>query len=75
MIRDVGWQLIEIVRNPELRFWGAVIGLGISLLAWPITQLTIARHEYPFTLALSWLAIIVTCVDIIATSDVRRAVD
>jgi hypothetical protein len=36
-----------------------------------LSQLTVARNEPPFILALSWLAIILTAVDILSTQDVR----
>lgn len=42
-----------------------------ATVAWPVTQLTVARDEPPFTLGLSWFAIVLTAVDIWATTDVR----
>jgi hypothetical protein len=46
-----------------------------SLIAWPVTQFTIARDEPPFTLALSWFAITLTALDVASTTDVREQVD
>lgn len=43
----------------------------VSLVAWPVTQLTVARDEPPFTL--SWFAITLTALDIWATTDVRAS--
>lgn len=57
--------------TPERRRRAAgVLALG-STIAWPATQLTVARHEPPFVLALSWFAITLTALDIWATTDVR----
>lgn len=50
------------------------IAAGVAIaatIAWPVTQLTVARHEPPFTLGLSWFAIVITAVDVLATTDVR----
>lgn len=44
---------------------------AVSVIGWPATQATIARGEPPFTLGLSWLAIILTFADLAATTDVR----
>lgn len=60
---------------PRARVAGALILLVVSLIAWPVSQLTVAKSEPPFVLGLSWLAIIVTCIDVIATTDVRREQD
>ncbi len=46
--------------------------LAAAIIGWPMSQLTIARHEPPFTLALSWLAIILTCADLLSTSQVHE---
>ncbi len=43
----------------------AWIGLGLSLVLWPVSQLTIAKDEPFVTLALSWLAICLVCIDIL----------
>jgi hypothetical protein len=41
----------------KVNLWlNAGLLLGV-LVAWPLTQLTIARHEPPFVLSLSWFAI------------------
>lgn len=57
--------------HPKLRRRVAA-GLAIaSTVGWPLTQLTVARDEPPFTLGLSWFAIVLTAVDIWLTTDVR----
>jgi uncharacterized membrane protein YfcA len=49
--------------------WVLLVG---SIIGWPVTALTVAREEPQFVLGLSWLAIILTAVDILSTTDVRR---
>lgn len=49
--------------------------LVAGLIGWPLSMLTVAKDEAPFTLSLSWLAIVLTAVDILATQDVRREQD
>ncbi len=43
----------------------------VSAIAWPVTQLTVAKDEPSFILGLSWFAITLTALDIWATTDVR----
>lgn len=47
----------------------------LAIPAWPITQFTIAKSEPPFTLGLSWFALIVSMADLSATTDVRQQSD
>jgi len=49
--------------------WCLLVG---AIVGWPVTQLTIARDEPPFTLGLSWLAIILTAADLVSTSQVHQ---
>jgi uncharacterized membrane protein len=51
---------------------GSWVLLAGAVIAWPVTQLTIARDEPPFTLGLSWLAIILTAIDLLTTSQVHK---
>ncbi len=46
--------------------------LVASIIGWPLSQFTVARHEPPFVLALSWLAIILTSADLLSTSQVHE---
>ena len=48
--------------------WVLLVG---SLIAWPITALTVFRNEPQGVLGLSWAAIILTAIDILSTQDVR----
>lgn len=52
--------------------WLWVVG---SLIGWPLSAWTFASTEPPFILALSWLAITLTALDVLTTSDVRAAQD
>jgi hypothetical protein len=56
----------------HLRVAGAWVLLVGACIGWPVTQLTIARDEPPFTLGLSWLAIILTAADLLTSSQVHR---
>lgn len=55
----------------KYRIYAAWVLLGASVIGWPLSMLTIAKDEPPFVLSLSWLAIILTSLDIIATADAR----
>jgi hypothetical protein len=63
------------MRDPKWRVRLAVALLAISTVAWPVTQLTVARSEPPFVLGLSWFAIVLTALDILLTADVRDEQD
>jgi hypothetical protein len=43
----------------------------VTVCGWPITALTVAKDEPQFVLGLSWMALTLTGLDILATSDVR----
>lgn len=59
------------LKKPIYRVRGAWILLWVSVVTWPITSFTVFKNEPQGILALSWLAIILTCLDIIATTDIR----
>jgi hypothetical protein len=42
-----------------------------SLIGWPLSALVFAKDEPQFVLGLSWLAITITAIDVLATADVR----
>lgn len=58
-----------MVRARLAAAWVLLVG---SLIGWPISAFTWAKDEPPFVLSLSWLAIVLTAVDILSTSDVRN---
>lgn len=49
--------------------WVLLVG---SVIGWPLSQLTVAKDEPRFTLGLSWLALIMTCADLLSTSQVHE---
>jgi hypothetical protein len=56
----------------KARLWGAWILLVVCLVGWPVSVVSLAKEEPPFVLSLSWLALILTAIDIIFTADVRK---
>jgi hypothetical protein len=58
--------------NPKIRLYAAWALLVATLIGWPISAFTFAKDEPQFILGLSWLAITLTCLDIISTQDVRK---
>lgn len=61
--------------SPSRRVAAAKTLVVVSLIGWPVTALTVARAEPQFVLALSWLAITLTAVDVWLTTDVRAVQD
>jgi hypothetical protein len=63
--------------SPESRVTAASWLLDVCILAWPITSLTVFKGSatQQAILGLSWLALILTCVDIVVTTDVRAEQD
>lgn len=45
--------------------------IATSVIGWPLTQFTVARQEPPFTLGLSWFAVLLTGVDILLTAEIH----
>jgi uncharacterized membrane protein YfcA len=64
--------VIAWLQRPESRVRVAVALLVASVVGWPLSALTFARDEPQFILGLSWLAITITAIDVLATTDVRR---
>jgi hypothetical protein len=50
----------------------AWVSLVASCILWPLSLLTFAKGEPPWVISLSWLALIKTDADIIATTNVRQ---
>ncbi len=61
-----------MVRARLIVAWVLLVG---AVIGWPVSQLTFAKDEPPFVLALSWLAIILTAWDVLNTADVRNQQD
>lgn len=58
--------------SPKFRHALAWVLLISSLIGWPLSALWLAKSEPPFVLGLSWIAITVTALDLLATTDVRK---
>lgn len=56
----------------KIRVVGAWTLLVGACIGWPLSQLTVAKEEPPFILGLSWLAIILTALDLLSTNQVKR---
>jgi hypothetical protein len=69
------WAYPVIPMSPVTRLRAAWIVVVVSVVGWPLSSLTWASREPQFVLGLSWLAITLTMVDILATSDVRAQQD
>ena len=65
------WSNPRIPLNPVWRLRLAWIIVAASIIGWPISALTWASGEPQFVLALSWLALTITALDVLSTSDVR----
>jgi len=57
--------------NPRNRIYFARILLSVAVIGWPITAMTLFKDEPQGILGLSWLAIILTSVDILFTTTVE----
>lgn len=64
------WQNPRIPLSPVTRLRIAWIVVIVSGIGWPASAVTWAADEPPFILALSWLAITITALDVLSTSDV-----
>ena len=58
--------------SPKLRVWAAWALVVVCAVGWPLSAFTFAREEPQFILALSWIAILVTALDVVSTQDVRQ---
>ncbi len=58
--------------NPKARVYFAWALLLACVVGWPVSMFTFAASEPPWILSLSWGAMILTCLDIVSTQDVRK---
>jgi hypothetical protein len=56
----------------KLNLWANLVLLVAVLVAWPLSQLTVARTEPPFILSLSWFAILYSAWNTVLTSIVAH---
>jgi ribose/xylose/arabinose/galactoside ABC-type transport system permease subunit len=61
-----------VKRARVIAAWVLLVGASIG---WPISALTWAKGEPPFTLGLSWLAIIIGAAELLTSSQVHRDQD
>ena len=61
--------------RPQRRRRLAAVLVVASVVGWPATALTVARNEPQIVLALSWLALTLTALDILLTTGVRAEQD
>lgn len=60
------------LKDPKSRVKGAWVILACSLIGWPVSIFTFAKDEPVSVLSLSWLALSLTALDILATTDTRQ---
>jgi hypothetical protein len=65
------WSNPRIPISPVWRLRLAWLVVVVSVLGWPLSAMTFAADEPQFVLGLSWMAITITALDVLATSDVR----
>lgn len=61
--------------SPRSRRRAATVLFALTVAGWPLSALWLAKDEPPFVLGLSWAALALTALDILATSDVREKED
>lgn len=66
---------LNSARGRRIRVVAAFWAIPGSLVCWGLSALTWARAEPQFVLGLSWLAITLTAVDILTTSQVHEEND
>lgn len=64
--------LTDWTLTPGARRHAAALMFVASVVAWPVTALTVFSTEPQGILGLSWLSIILQAVTILATTDVRE---
>lgn len=65
------WGNPRVPLSPLWRLRLAWIIVVASIIGWPVSALTWANGEPQFVLGLSWLALTITALDVLSTSDVR----
>ena len=69
------WSEPRIPLSPVARLRVAWVVVVISVVGWPLSAVTFAAGEPQFVLGLSWLALTITALDVLSTSDVRAEQD
>lgn len=69
------WSNPRIPLSPVARLRVAWVVVVVSIIGWPLSAVTFASKEPQFVLGLSWLALTITALDVLSTSDVRAEQD
>lgn len=64
MLGRIDWKRVRTVAA-----WVLLVG---STIGWPVSMLSWAKHEPPFILSLSWLAIVIEAASLLTSSQVRE---
>lgn len=59
-------------RGRRIRVLCAAWSIPISLVLWPVSSLTFAKNEPVSVLGLSWLAITLTAIDVLTSSQIHE---
>lgn len=59
----------------KVLLWASWALVGVCVVAWPLTSLTVFRDEPQGVLALSWIAIIYSAVTFAVTMKIKDDVD
>ncbi len=66
-------KLANRLKSPRIRFWGSVILFIVSIIGGLYSVIVLAHDSYEKVLmAISWGAITITAMDLMATTDVRK---
>lgn len=58
--------------NPKLRVGLAWTLLVVSVVGWPVTAIFFSKYIQQVILGLSWIALIISALGVLATTDVRK---
>lgn len=71
-IVDRALKILNSARGRRIRVVAAFWTIPLSLICWPLSALTFASQEPMFVLGLSWLAITITCIDVLTSSQIHE---
>lgn len=65
---------MKLDRETADRFllWFAIATFAVSVIGWPLSQATVASDEPPFTLGLSWFAVVQGSLVFIVSALIRK---
>ena len=66
-------RLLKLIRDPQVRFYGAVVMFFLSIILGTYSTIALCHDNFQRVLmAISWGAITITAIDLMATTDVRK---